>query len=158
VRYASRHFRAAGLQFVQDDLETLAITSPIEVIVALNSLEDLREPERFFASARTLVDDGGVLIAGVPPVRNEDERRAHDGIHYHRAVLTVDSWLALLASAGFVTRMFLHETRDAGTIVRCDGTESQSADGRSIRLPRGRSRRIEDVADHHGRLRGHVPG
>ncbi len=112
IRYARRHYASPGVRFEVAGLEQLDLPAgSVDVIVASNSIEHLHHPERFLGGARKVLSMDGTVIVAVPPVRDENERNLHSGIHYHRSILSVDDWLQLFGSAGFRSRTFLHQPR-----------------------------------------------
>lgn len=66
---ARRHFGDAGVRWVRDDCQVLGEVSadgPFDLIVNLENLEHLPEPERFLARAARMLAPDGVLVASVP--------------------------------------------------------------------------------------------
>jgi 2-polyprenyl-3-methyl-5-hydroxy-6-metoxy-1,4-benzoquinol methylase len=112
IRFARRHFLLPNLRFEEADLDQVDLApASADVIVASNAIEHLHRPERFLDRARHALAPDGMAIIAVPPVRNSYEQSLHEGIHYHRSVLSVDEWMRLFTSIGFRHRAFLHQAR-----------------------------------------------
>jgi len=110
IRYACKHFRAPNLHFEAVDCEEigkLAVT--LDVIVSSNVIEHLEDPRAFLDSAGELLGAHGILVIAVPPILSDADLARHQGIHYHRANLSVDGWLALFGAAGWRAEIFRHD-------------------------------------------------
>jgi 2-polyprenyl-3-methyl-5-hydroxy-6-metoxy-1,4-benzoquinol methylase len=112
IRYAQKHYAAPNLRFETADIESLVLRESFDVVTASNSLEHLHDPRRAFAVVRDVIENDGVFLVAVPPVRNEHDLRLHNDAAYHVSVLSVDEWAELFTSTGFDVKRFLHRARE----------------------------------------------
>jgi SAM-dependent methyltransferase len=66
---ARRQFAVDGVEFLQDDCETLAAASaraPFDAVVTFETLEHLEHPARLLEGAARVLHPGGRLVASVP--------------------------------------------------------------------------------------------
>jgi hypothetical protein len=107
----------ANLKFVSGDIQDLSSqVGPTDVIVASNSLEHLHNPVEFLRQAIHVARDGIVILA-VPPIFTTADAEVHADIHYHRANLSVQQWLALFASEGWSVECFAHRAASQSLLV-----------------------------------------
>jgi len=110
IRYARKHFRAPNLHFEAVDCEEMGeVDQTFDVIVSSNVIEHLEDPRAFLDSAGELLGAHGILVIAVPPILSDADLARHQGIHYHRANLSVDGWLALFNDAGWRAEIFRHD-------------------------------------------------
>jgi SAM-dependent methyltransferase len=109
LRYARRRYAAPHLEFRKGDLSDLRLPpASIDLIVASNSLEHLREPVRFFVGVKRILARGGRALIDIPPILSLADVAAHRRIRYRRNILSVDDWLKLFARTGFRAACFAH--------------------------------------------------
>lgn len=111
VAYAARHFRHPNLSYRVGDCSELDLPlESVDFIVSSNTLEHLRDPTAFLASAADLLVDGGQLLVAVPPVLSDADLAAHAGNRHHLNSLSVRAWAELFASRGWAMRFFSHRS------------------------------------------------
>ena len=100
---ARQKFSRARVRFEQDDCATLANgashAAPYAAVVSFETVEHLREPERFVRRVGDLIAPGGLLIVSTPNRSvNEAQRGTWD---HHEREYTAAEFEALLTSSGF---------------------------------------------------------
>ena len=117
VAYARRSFRRPNLEFRRADCERLELSpSSVDIVVASNMLEHLRDPPRFLKSLHGLLRSGGEALVAVPPIISDRDLELHGRIGYHRSNLTVSAWFKLFRDAGWQVGVFRHDHPQAGRI------------------------------------------
>ena len=114
VAYAARHYNRANLTYRVGDCNALELApKSFDFIVSSNTLEHLRDPATFLASAADLLDDGGQLLVVVPPILSDADLAAHARNRHHVSSLSVRGWAEVFTSGGWALRFFSHRTSAA---------------------------------------------
>ena len=97
---ANSRFLASGVHFLADDCETLVAArrhAPFDAVVSFETLEHLKQPERFLRGVFEVLSPDGVTIVSVP---NGDVHSSADWEFHARDFHALDLQ-EILASAGF---------------------------------------------------------
>ena len=103
IEYARAHYSDPKIEYVLGDSHELdkVVAGPFDVVVSFETIEHLREPERFISACRSVVHDRSVLLFSVP---NEAHAPPDNPFHLHH--FDKPAFEALLRSE-FQTRLLL---------------------------------------------------
>jgi len=66
IEYARQHYSTAGLEFIEADLETIDKLPTSDLIVSFETIEHLRDPQRFLAKVGEALGPRGTFIVSTP--------------------------------------------------------------------------------------------
>ena len=100
---AAREFPDPRIVRCEDDCATLAVAgqhAPFDAVVTLETIEHLKEPERFLTRCRELASPGATIIASTPNslVTEADAARKWE---YHEREYSPEEAIALLEASGW---------------------------------------------------------
>ncbi len=83
IAYAREKYAAPGIEYVQADATELskAVSGVFDVVVSFETIEHLREPDRFIQALRAHVNDESILFFSVP---NERNTSVDNPFHLHK--------------------------------------------------------------------------
>lgn len=100
VLYAKEHYQEPGVDFICADAEQFEWSEKFDVIVSFETIEHLRNPDKFLERLRNLLVPGGDLLLSVPL----GETRHFDPYHIH--AFSQKDVFALLKKSGFLVELF----------------------------------------------------
>jgi SAM-dependent methyltransferase len=102
LEIAQRHYARATVDYVLDDCQTLSnlqMEHGYDAVVSFETIEHLREPDRFLRRVARLLTSEGVLVASTPNrTVAQTERQSWD---FHEREYTAGEFVALLDATGF---------------------------------------------------------
>ncbi|MGK5049574.1 class I SAM-dependent methyltransferase [Janthinobacterium sp. GB4P2] len=147
IEHARHNFGREGVEFhcsPAEDLPKLLAGQGFDLIVSLETIEHLREPERFLADLRQVLNPGGCIIISCPNdwwyFPSEQEKNPYHVRKYHFEEFRSQTEAVLGAASvwlnGAPTFGFLNSIRGACTGVSADSSQLEMLKGQNIGLTR----------------------
>ncbi len=108
IAYARPRFETGTVRFRLCDAGELVLDEPVDLIVASNMLEHLVDTPAVIERLTRFLSSGGVLVAAVPPITDENSLRENQRNPFHRTNLYAGEWMELFRRHFGSVRLFAH--------------------------------------------------
>lgn len=134
IAYARTRFETDSVRFRLCDAGELVLDRPVDLIVASNMLEHLVDTPAVIERLTRFLSPGGVLVAAVPPITDENSLRENQRNPFHRTNLYVGEWMDLFRRHFGSVRLFAHDLPAAG-VLDFNSPFASKVDPKTFRFP-----------------------
>ncbi|HSQ17086.1 MAG TPA: methyltransferase domain-containing protein [Anaerolineales bacterium] len=128
VRFSRKYFKRSNLRYQVMSLEQIQGFAPqsFDFIFSSNVLEHVPDVIKFFTSAYSLLTPGGVLLAAVPPVIDENSKQANLQNIFHLNIWSPRQWQHVLSMFFEEIEYYVHRFEKPGISLDFSNTPEQT--------------------------------